>query len=122
MSEQPDDPATTVYGRLLWHHMDAMRKKDEAKRERIFAAIDLFYELWPAECKVWDDRYDTKPDGLVTAQATAALLEAERERCAKIADGWETISTEAFGSDYFAGVCDTQKHIAAAIRAERTVE
>lgn len=54
----PDDPATTVYGRLLWMHMEECRKDfDGPKRALMFELIERFYEAFPAECKVWDDRY-----------------------------------------------------------------
>lgn len=53
-----DDPVTTVYGRLLWRHTDALRKGDEPRREKLFAAIEILRGEYPAECQVWDDRYD----------------------------------------------------------------
>lgn len=59
-----DDEATTVYGRLLWLHMDALRKSDEPRRERLFALIEAFRAEFPAECKVWDDRYDERARSL----------------------------------------------------------
>ena len=53
-----DDPVTTVYGRLLRRHMDALRKGDEPRREKLFAAIEILRGEYPAECQVWEDRYD----------------------------------------------------------------
>lgn len=52
-----DDPVTTVYGRLLWHHMDALRKGDEARREQAFQTAEALRAIWPAETQVWEDRY-----------------------------------------------------------------
>lgn len=58
----PDDAATTIYGRLLWRHMDAARKRDEQHRAKIFDLIEAYREEFPGECKVWEDRYPGQGD------------------------------------------------------------
>lgn len=58
-----DDPATSVYGRLLWLHMEEARRDFNGKeRERIYNLINEFEKTFPAQCKVWKDRYPGKDD------------------------------------------------------------
>lgn len=61
MGDGQDDPATTVYGRLLWLHMEEARKNfDSAERKRLFALIDEFEKTFPSQCEVWKVRYPGK--------------------------------------------------------------
>ena len=56
-----DDPATTVYGRLLYRHMEEARKDfDSDDRHRIYALIDAFEAEFPEQCAVWKERYSSK--------------------------------------------------------------
>lgn len=54
-----DKPATTVYGNLLWRHMDACRKHGvpSPEQDRLFKLSMEFRAVYPDECKVWEDRY-----------------------------------------------------------------
>jgi hypothetical protein len=55
-----DKPATTVYGELVWRHMDAARKDfDSPRRAKLFDIIEAFRTEFPDECKVWEDRLST---------------------------------------------------------------
>jgi len=57
-----DNPATTVYGDLLWRHHRAARENfDGPERKKLFDLIEAFREEYPAECQVWDDRYSGQP-------------------------------------------------------------
>ena len=60
-NDEQDHAVTEIYRRLLWHHMDALRKGDEAKRARIFAASEVMVELWPDEIKAWEDQLPPLP-------------------------------------------------------------
>jgi hypothetical protein len=56
----PDDrrsSAYKVYGDLARRHMYAMRDDKHELRERIWDAIELFRELYPEQCALWDDDY-----------------------------------------------------------------
>lgn len=52
-----EDEVITVYGKLMVKHHHAARAGDEPLRKRVFAAIDLFEELWPMESKIWRDMF-----------------------------------------------------------------
>jgi len=49
-----------VYGNLLVAFMQAVRKEDKAKADRIDAAILVFEELWPEDCRRWRERSGSK--------------------------------------------------------------
>lgn len=59
MTEPTDDPATTVYGRLLHRHMKAARRfgVPSPEQEAAFALVETFRAAFPSECQVWEDRY-----------------------------------------------------------------
>lgn len=62
--QNQDDPATTVYGRLLWHHMSAARKDfNGSERAKLYELIEAFSALFPSECAVWDARFSPERAG-----------------------------------------------------------
>jgi hypothetical protein len=48
------DVMTTAYGNLIVRHHQAARAGDEPLRLRIYAALELFAELWPEEANAWE--------------------------------------------------------------------
>lgn len=63
IGSEADDPATTVYGRLLRLHMEAARKDFRGERRtKLFDLVEAFSAEFPAECKVWEDRYASDPE------------------------------------------------------------
>lgn len=62
--QKQDDAATTVYGRLLWHHMSAARKDfNGSERAKLYELIEAFSALFPSECAVWDARFSPERAG-----------------------------------------------------------
>lgn len=62
--QNQDDPATTVYGRLLWHRMSAARKDfNGSERAKLYELIESFSALFPSECAVWDARFSPERAG-----------------------------------------------------------
>ena len=50
----------SVYGSLIMKFRVACRDGNKDLAERVDAAIRLFEELWPDDCKRWNDRFSDK--------------------------------------------------------------
>lgn len=59
-----------TYGHMLWHHMHAMRQKNEPKRKRLFDAIEVMCEAFPAGTTAWEQYHGT-PEALDTKEKPA---------------------------------------------------
>lgn len=56
-----DHPATQVYGDLNRRHMKALQEHGISdEQRRIYGLIEALRVEYPVECKVWEDRYDTR--------------------------------------------------------------
>lgn len=51
-----DESFGEAYRIMLWHHMQALRRKDEPLRERLFQAIEAMREVESAAVASWEAR------------------------------------------------------------------
>ena len=58
-ASQPNE-IEMVYSYLLARFVDAAREKDDGMHARVFAAIELFEELWPEDTARWKKRFPGK--------------------------------------------------------------
>lgn len=54
---KPKTVIETAYACLIGKMAKAARDENKDLSERIYDAIKLFEELWPEDCKRWNERY-----------------------------------------------------------------